>query len=414
MSAVGDCCRASETGVAVTRVSSEAPQALVKSRLLLHVESVTRADTHAEKGTPMQPNAPQPINLFEYEALAKARIEPMAYDYYAGGAEDELSLRENHAAYTRIKLRPRVLVGVGSAELATTVLGIPVSLPILVPPMSAQSMAHPDGELATARGAGAAGTVMMVATLSTRALEEVAEAATGPLWFQLYVYKDRAVSETLVRRAEAAGYRALVLTVDLPVLGRREADERNSFRLPAHLRMANFASGSDASASEQSGSVLTHLVRAEIDPLLTWDILDWLRSITRLPIVVKGILTSEDAARAVACGADAVVVSNHGGRQLDTAVAPIEALPEVAEAVNGRCEVYVDGGIRRGTDVLKALALGARAVFVGRPILWGLAVGGEVGVRHVLELLRHELEVDMALAGRPTLESVDRSLVRLP
>ncbi|HEV2238581.1 MAG TPA: alpha-hydroxy acid oxidase [Ktedonobacterales bacterium] len=356
----------------------------------------------------------QPVNLFEYEPLARARVEASAWAYYASGADDELSLRDSHAAYTRIKLRPRVLVDVSSVALATAALGIPIGFPVIVPPMAAQGMAHADGELATARGAGAAGTIMIVATLATRSLEEVAEAASGPLWFQLYVYKDRTVSEALVRRAEAAGYRALVLTVDLPVLGRREADERNAFALPAHLRLANFAESDAMRPADQSGSALTQLVHAEIDPTLTWEAIAWLRSITTLPIVLKGILTAEDAALGVAHGADAIVVSNHGGRQLDTTIAPIEALPEVVAAVNGRCEVYVDGGIRRGTDVLKALALGARAVFVGRPILWGLAVGGADGVAHVLALLRHELEVDMALAGCPALASVGRSLVRLP
>jgi isopentenyl diphosphate isomerase/L-lactate dehydrogenase-like FMN-dependent dehydrogenase len=362
----------------------------------------------------MPPATPQPINLFEYEPLAKARLEPSAYDYYAGGAEDELTLRENRAAYGRIKLRPRMLVGVGQIELATTVLGISISLPVMVPPMAFHGMAHPDGEVATARGAGAAGTLMVVSTPSNRSLEEVAAAATGPLWFQLYVYKDRDVSASLVRRAEAAGYRALVWTVDFPVAGRREADERNGFGLPPHLRQGNFTGRDEVRPTAPGGSGLARVVAAEYDRSLTWDALAWLRSLTRIPIVVKGILTAEDATRAVEHGADAIAVSNHGGRQLDTAVATIEALPEVVEAVAGRCEVYVDGGIRRGTDVLKALALGARAVFVGRPVLWGLAVSGAEGVQRVLELLRHELEVDMALAGCPTPESTDRSLVRLP
>jgi isopentenyl diphosphate isomerase/L-lactate dehydrogenase-like FMN-dependent dehydrogenase len=255
---------------------------------------------------------------------------------------------------------------------------------------------------------------MAVSTLATTNLEEVAAAATGPLWFQLYVYKDRVVSESLVRRAEAAGYRALVLTVDTPLLGRREADERNGFGLPDHLRMANFSGRSEARPMEPGISALALHTLAEFDPSLTWEALDWMRSITRLPVVVKGILTQEDAALALAHGAAAIIVSNHGGRQLDTAVATIEALLEVVEAVAGRCEVYLDGGVRRGTDVLKALALGARAVFVGRPILWGLAVNGEEGVRHVLELLRRELALDMGIAGRPTLASIDRSLVKLP
>jgi 4-hydroxymandelate oxidase len=361
----------------------------------------------------MQPVTQPPINLFDYEPLAKARLEPSAYDYYAGGSEDEVTLRENRAAYSRIRLRPRMLVGVGQIELATTVLGTPISLPVMVPPVAFHGLAHADGEVATARGAGAAGTLMVVSTPANRSLEEVAEAATGPLWFQLYVYKDRAVSESLVRRAEAAGYRALVLTVDLPVLGRREADLRNGFGLPAHLRQGNFTGRDEVRPTAPGASGLAQAVTAEYDPSLTWDALAWLHSLTQLPIVVKGILTGEDATRAVEHGADAVAVSNHGGRQLDTAVSSIEALPEVVEAVAGRCEVYVDGGIRRGTDVLKALALGARAVCVGRPVIWGLAVAGEEGVQHVLELLRHELELDMALAGCPTLQSIDRSLVRL-
>ncbi len=356
----------------------------------------------------------RPINVSEYEPLAKERLEPGAYDYFAGGAEDELTLRENRAAFARIKLRPRALVDVSRVELATTALNTPISMPILVAPMAYQRMATPEGELATARAAGACGTIMAVSTLATATLEEVAAAATGPLWFQLYVYKDRAVSESLVRRAEAAGYRALVLTVDTPLLGRREADERNGFGLPAHLRMANFTGRGEARPTEPGISALTLHTLAEFDPSLTWEALDWLRSVTRLPVVVKGILTHEDAALAVAHGADAVVVSNHGGRQLDTAMATIEALPEVVQAAAGKCEVYLDGGVRRGTDALKALALGASAVFVGRPILWGLAVEGEAGARRVLELLRHELELDMALAGRCTLASIDHSLVRLP
>jgi isopentenyl diphosphate isomerase/L-lactate dehydrogenase-like FMN-dependent dehydrogenase len=355
-----------------------------------------------------------PVNLFEYEPLARAHIEPAAWGYYAGGAEDELSLRDSRAAYARIRLRPRVLVDVSTVEMATTALGTPISFPVIVPPMSIQGMAHPEGELATARGTGAASTLMVVATLANHRLEDVAEAATGPLWFQLYVDRNHALSESMVRRAEAAGYRAIVLTVDLPVLGRREADLRNNFGMPAHLRLANFPEPAEAPAAAPGSATLTDLIHSEVDPSLTWDTIAWLRSITSLPIVLKGILTGEDAALAVEYGADAIVVSNHGGRQLDTSIAPIEALPEVVEAVADRCEVYIDGGIRRGTDVLKALALGARAVFVGRPILWGLAVDGADGVAHVLELLRRELEVGMALAGCPTLASISRSLVRLP
>jgi len=242
-------------------------------------------------------------------------------------------------------------------------------------------------------------TLMTASTFATRSVEEIANAASGPLWFQLYTYRTPELSEMVIRRAEAAGYRAIVLTADLPRLGNRERDIRNNFVLPPHLQLANFA-----------GIDLDDYIAVPYN--LTWDSLDWLRTITSLPILVKGILTAEDAQIALDRGVSGIIVSNHGGRQLDTTLTGIEALPEIVEAVAGRCEVYVDGGIRRGTDVLKALALGARAVLVGRPILWGLAVNGAEGVRNVLELLRAELELAMALAGRPTLESIDRSLVK--
>jgi 4-hydroxymandelate oxidase len=358
----------------------------------------------------------QPINIADYEALAKSRLEPMAWDYYVGGSDDEVSLRANRSAFERIRLRPRVLVDVGASEMATTAFGAPVALPILVAPTAYQCLAHPEGECATARAAGAAGSLMIASTFATRSLEEIAAAATGPLAFQLYVYRDRAISEALVRRAEAAGYRALVLTVDTPRLATRERDVRNGFGLPPTLRMANFADPAHTAmpGGEAGASALAAHAEAVLDATLTWEALDWLRSISSLPVVVKGVLTGEDAALAVEHGAAAIIVSNHGGRQLDGALATIEALPEVAEAVAGRCEVYLDGGVRRGTDVLKALALGARGVCVGRPILWGLAVAGEDGARHVLELLRAELELAMALAGRPTLAAIDRSLVKLP
>lgn len=356
-----------------------------------------------------------PINVAEYEPLARASMEPSAWDYFRSGAEDEVSLRANRAAFERIRLRPRVLVDVSATDTRTTVLGIPVRMPVLCGPTAYHGLAHPEGECETARGAGEAGTLMTASTISNRTLEDIAAAATSPLWFQLYVYRDRSISEWLVRRAETAGYRGLVLTVDAPRLGRREADIRNGFGLPAHLNIANFAGSAmaDQPMGDPGISGLAVYAHDMFDTSLTWEALDWLRSVTRLPVVVKGILTGEDAALAVEHGAAAIVVSNHGGRQLDGAVTGIEALPEVVEAVRDRCEVYVDGGIRRGTDVLKALALGARAVLVGRPILWGLAASGALGVRHVLEILHAELELAMALSGRPTLATIDRSLVRI-
>jgi len=342
-------------------------------------------------------------------------MDPVAWSYYRSGAEDEVTLRANRAAFERIRLRPRVLVDISATDTRTTVLGIPVSMPILVAPMAYHGLAHAEAECATARGAGEAGALMTVSTMANRTLEEIAQAATGPLWFQLYVYSDRHVSERLVRRAEAAGYRGLVLTVDAPRLGRREGDIRNGFGLPPHLRIANFAGTAmaDEPASDPGVSGLATYASALFDTTLTWEALDWLRSVTSLPVLVKGLLTGEDAALAVRHGAAAIIVSNHGGRQLDGSVTSIEALPEIVEAVQGRCEVYVDGGIRRGTDVLKALALGAKAVLVGRPALWGLAVGGSAGVRHVLNILQEELDLAMALSGRPTLASIDRSLLRM-
>lgn len=355
----------------------------------------------------------KPINLHEYEALARERMDPTAFEYFLGGSDDEVTLRENRAAFERLRLRPRVLVDVSALDLATTVLGTPINMPVLVAPMAYQALAHPDGETATARGAAKAGVVMGVASLATTSLETVAEAG-GPLWFQLYVYREREISERLVRRAEQAGYRALILTVDTPRVGNRERDLRNAFTLPPHLRMANFVADNLADVPEAvpGESGLVTFAVAHFDTSLTWEALEWLRGVTRLPIVVKGILTGEDAALAVEHGANAVIVSNHGGRQLDTALATMDALPEVVEAVDGGCEVYVDGGVRRGTDVLKALALGARAVLVGRPVLWGLAADGEQGVAEVLALLRGEIELAMMLAGRPTLSSIDRSLIK--
>ncbi|HKS70752.1 MAG TPA: alpha-hydroxy acid oxidase [Ktedonobacterales bacterium] len=357
----------------------------------------------------------EPINIAEYEALARERMEHAAWDYYCGGSDDELTLRANREAFGRLRLRPHMLVDVSTVDLRTTALGTPVAMPIFVAPMAYHCLAHPEGECATARGAGEAGALMVASTLATRSLEDIAACATGPLWFQLYVYKNRAVSEALVRRAEAAGYRALVLTVDMPRLGRRERDMRNGFALPPHLTAANFDAEHSVIMQQHvpgTSALAVHLA-AEFDPALTWEALAWLRSVTSLPVLVKGVLTGEDAELAVMHGAAGIIVSNHGGRQLDGAVAGIEALPEVVTAAEGSgVEVYVDGGVRRGTDVLKALALGARAVLVGRPVLWGLAAEGEAGVRRVLELLRDELETAMALSGLPRVADIDRTLVR--
>jgi 4-hydroxymandelate oxidase len=356
----------------------------------------------------------EPINLFELEAVARERLSREAYDYYASGAHDEVTLRENRAAYERLSLAYRVLVDVSRRDLTTRVLGHPVAMPLLVAPTAFQRLATPEGELATARAAGAAGTVMILSTLSNTSVEEVVAAASGPVWFQLYVYRDRKTTEELVRRAEAAGCRAIVLTVDAPLLGRRERDVRNRFTLPPGLSVANLLPvGYGDLPPDAADSGLAAYVSSLIDPSLSWRDVAWLRSLTRLPLVIKGIVRPDDARRAAEAGAAAVVVSNHGGRQLDTAPATIEVLPEIADALHGSAvEVFMDGGVRRGTDILKALALGARAVLVGRPILWGLATGGEAGAVSVLRLLRGELDLAMALAGAPTIADITRDLVR--
>ncbi|HET8936506.1 MAG TPA: alpha-hydroxy acid oxidase [Polyangiales bacterium] len=352
------------------------------------------------------------LNLADLEQLASKRLSQAAWDYYASGADDELTLRRNREAYQELSLHYRVLVDVSKRNLETTLLGHKVSMPIAVAPTAFHRLAHPDGELASVRAAGDAKTLFILSTLSNTRVEAVAEAARGPLWFQLYVYKDREATRELVRRVEAAGCTALVVTVDAPMLGRRERDVRNSFALPSEFRVENLSATAYASVSRVSGeSGLANYFAQMLDPSLTFRDLEWLRSISKLPIVVKGVVRADDAKRAVDSGASAIVVSNHGGRQLDTSPATISVLPKVVAAVGGKAEVYVDGGVRRGTDVIKALALGARAVLIGRPVLWGLTVAGRDGVAAVLESLRRELDLAMALCGCPNLAEVTPDLL---
>ena len=344
--------------------------------------------------------AQPPVNVPEFEAVARERMTASAYDYYAGGAEDEVTLHANRDAFRHIAIRPRVLTGAAQVSTETSLLGLSLALPVGLAPTAFNKLGHPDGELAAVRAAGAAGTLMCCSTIASVPLEDVAAAATGPLWFQLYVYRDREVTRDLVRRAEAAGCKALVLTVDTPRLGRRERDVRNAFTLPDDVKIANLERYGTPDALRWAGSSsFPAYVHRLIDDTLTWESVEWLRSITSLPVLIKGILSGEDAAEAVAYGASGLIVSNHGGRQLDGVLATIDALPEVVRAANDRVPVLMDGGIRRGTDVFKALALGAEAVFIGRAYLWGLAADGEAGVARVLEMLRSELELTMALAG---------------
>ena len=339
----------------------------------------------------------EPINVDDYEALARQKLPKATYDFVAGGAEDEVTLSENRAAFQRILLRPRVLTDVSSVDASTTVLGERIALPLLLAPAGGQRMVHADGELASYRAAAAAGTIFVLSTTSSYSIEEVASAADGPRWFQLHFNPDRAVTKQLVQRAQASGYTALCVTVDMQAQPRRERDIRNHPQfVPANTLVGLIELGSPLS-----------------DPALSWEGIDWLRSLTSMPLVLKGIMTGEDARIAVEHGVDAIIVSNHGGRQLDGAVATIDVLEEVVEAVAGRCEVLIDGGIRRGTDVLKALALGAKGVLVGRAYLWGLAVAGEAGVRGVIDMLKHELETGMALSGCATVADISRNLIKL-
>ena len=347
------------------------------------------------------------LNVWEYERAAEERLEPGAFAYFAGGANDEWTLGENLAAFTRWVLRPRVLVDVSETTTTATVLGTELSLPVLVAPTAFQRMAHPDGETATARGAAAARTIMCLSTIATATIEEVAAAAPdGPRWFQLYWSPDRGIVRDFVGRAEAHGYRAIVLTVDLPVGGRRERDLRTGFEVPAEVPVPAFVAH-----AERAESVSPTQIGQVVDKSVTWRDLEWLRGLSPLPLVIKGVLTAEDARLACEAGAEAIVVSNHGGRQLDGVSASLDALPEVVEAVDGRTEVLMDGGIRRGTDVVKALALGARAVLAGRAPLWGLAVDGAEGVERVLELLREEVALALALCGCASPAHVTRAHV---
>ncbi|MGH2532916.1 MAG: alpha-hydroxy acid oxidase [Thermomicrobiales bacterium] len=343
----------------------------------------------------------EPLNVHEYEAAAREVLTPMAFDFLTGGAGDEVTLRENRAAFDRWRLLPRVMTGVGRADPATTVLGQAVSMPVLVAPTGLHRLFCPDGELASARAAKRAGTIFTLSMASCVPIEEVAPEA-GPWWMQIYLYRDRKVDRDLIGRAEANGAAAVVLTVDTPVHGRREKQERHHFDLPEGVVFGNLLSAGLIAYGDHIRS---------LEDTLGWRDLDWLASVSSLPVIVKGVLHPDDARLAVEHGARAVLVSNHGGRQLDDAVAALDALPAVAAAVDGRAEVLLDGGVRRGADVLKALALGARAVLIGRPFLYGLAVAGEEGACRVLELLRDEVARALTLCGYASPNDIGRALV---
>ncbi len=352
------------------------------------------------------------LNLFDFERAAASHMTPEAHAYIAGAAADEITLRWNREAFDRIALRPRVLVDVSKIDTRVKLLGEELPHPILLAPAASHRIVHREGEPATARGAMAAQAVLIVSSAATTSFEDIARETRGPLWFQLYVQKDRGFTRALVERVVAHGCRAICLTADTPVIGIRDREVRAGFTLPPGLEHPNLIGSfpSELRAEHRPTDPLG-IYSPALDPSLTWKDLAWLKSVAKVPLVVKGVLDPEDAARAVAEGADGIIVSNHGARNLDTAVATVDALPAIVEKVAGRIPVLVDGGIRRGTDVLKLLALGANAVLIGRPYLYGLAVGGAEGVARVVQLLCRELEMAMALTGRMSLGAIDRTVL---
>jgi L-lactate dehydrogenase (cytochrome) len=374
------------------------------------------------------------ITVADVERAARRRIPRLVDDFIQGGAEDERAVTANRAAFGRWSIVPRVMVDVATRDLSTTVLGTPLAMPIGVAPVGLARLARHEGETASAAAAGAAGTVFSLSTGSSRSIEEVAAATRGPRWFQLYLWRDRDVIGTLIDRAQAAGYTALLLTADVPVMGQRDRDLRNGMTLPPRLTRRNapdllrhpgwlrglgrggaltFANFTDVPGRGRGVVELARFVNVEMmNPGADWSAFEWVRQRWSGPLAVKGVLHPDDARRAVDLGADGIVVSNHGGRQLDAAIAALDALPAIVEAVGDRCDVLLDGGVRRGTDVLIALALGARAVLVGRPAVLGLAAGGQAGVARVLEILRAELDRAMALAGLPSLAAITPDAVR--
>ena len=354
----------------------------------------------------------QALSLRDLECEARRLLDPVIYDFIAGGADDEITARANENAFTRIGLLPRILRGKEKPKLGITLLGNRAAMPVLVAPTAFHRLVRSEGECATARAAATAEAIMIASMASTVAIEEVAAAAreVAPgrepsLWFQLYIQPDRGFTEAIIRRAEAAGCTALVISVDSPVFGRRERDVRNNFRdLPPGMWCENLR-------GPMTGGEPGRPRHIQFFPELSWEHIEWLRKTSALKIVLKGVMHPEDARLAVASGVDAIMVSNHGGRQLDTVPAAIELLPAIADAAGGKIPLLVDGGIRRGTDIVKALAMGASAVAIGRPVLWGLAVGGEEGVIQVLEMLRSELERALLLCGCSSLTDAGRELL---
>jgi len=351
----------------------------------------------------------EPVCLSDYEALARERAPKMAFEYISGGAADEITLKWNRESYDKLRLQPRIFVDVSKLDTRVKLFDQELPFPILLAPTAYHRLVHPEGEIATARGAGAAGATMVAGMLATVPVEDIAKAATGPLWFQTYILKDRAFTRDLIQRAEGVGCKALCITSDSPVVGVRNRDARANFSLPPNLERANLRGlmRTGGNLRPPEGDIYTPI----LDASLTWKEIEWLRSFARVPVLLKGVLNPDDAELAIKSGASGIIVSNHGARNLDTVPPTIDILPEVVDKVAGRIPILCDSGIRRGTDVLKALALGANAVLIGRPYLYGLAVGGDAGVTRVINIIKNEFKVAMALSGRPTTASIDGSVI---
>ena len=377
------------------------------------MRSVNKTDESAKQEQLREINLPT-ADVTQFEPLARKRLSKMAYDYVRSGGADEISMRENRAGFERLRLSPSVLVDVSEINTRVNLFGGEFESPILLAPVAYHRLYHAEGEIGAARGASAAGAGFVVSTFTTTAIDDIARNTQRPIWFQLYVQRDRGFTKDMVQRAVASGCKAVCLTVDTPVLGNRYG--QLSFGLPkelecVHLRGLTLSGPGVSQATQGHKTQRSSIYDTLFDPSFNWNDLEWLRSVAGVPVILKGVLSAEDGRLAVSCGADAVIVSNHGGRNLDTVPATIDALPRVVEAVAGRIPVMLDSGIRRGTDVLAALALGAKAVFIGRPYIYGLALGGARGVERVISILRDELERAMALTGRRSIEEIDATVL---
>lgn len=375
---------------------------------MLSVEAAPLPAT-TQQAAPIPGTVEEALSVWDLKAMAQERLPLAAWTNIVGASADEITMGWNRKSYDEIRLRPRVMVDPRKIDMSTTLFGQKLNVPILLGPTGGHRSTHPEGELATVRGAGQAGVIMVVSTVSSTPVEEIAALATQPLWFQLYILRDRSLTRDLVQRAEAAGCRVLCVTVDSTTTGPRNRQNRGRFRgIPGGGRGLPHLQG-----MKRPDTIESDIFSSARDPNVTWKDVDWLRSMTRMPLVLKGVLDPADAERAVQEGVEGIIVSNHGGRNLDTSQATVTALPEIVERVDGRVPILVDGGVRRGTDVLKAIALGARAVLIGRPYRYGLAAGGAPGVARAVNILKRELEMAMASTGRITIAQIDRSVLWL-